>query len=36
MGLLCQRGFFSMLIGGAHRDARFIADRILQQARARH
>ncbi len=36
MGLLFQRGFFSMLIGGAHRDARFIADRILQQARARH
>ena len=35
VGLLFQRGFYSMLIGGAHRDARFIADRILHQTRAR-
>ena len=35
MGLLFQRGFYSMLIGGAGRDARFIADHILQQARVR-
>lgn len=33
MGLLFQRGFYSMLIGGAHRDARFIADHILSTAR---
>jgi len=32
MGLLFQRGFYSMLIGGAGRDARFIADRILREA----
>jgi putative flavoprotein involved in K+ transport len=35
VGLLFQRGFYSMLIGGARRDARFIADRILREARAR-
>jgi putative flavoprotein involved in K+ transport len=35
MGLLFQRGFYSMLIGGAGRDARFIAGRILRAARAR-
>ena len=34
MGLLFQRGFYSMLIGGAGRDARFIADRILRRARS--
>jgi putative flavoprotein involved in K+ transport len=28
VGLLYQRGFFSMLIGGARRDARYIADQI--------
>jgi putative flavoprotein involved in K+ transport len=33
MGLLFQRGFYSMLIGGAGRDARFIADRVLARAR---
>ncbi len=32
MGLLFQRGFYSMLVGGAWRDARYIADRVLQQA----
>jgi putative flavoprotein involved in K+ transport len=35
MGLLFQRGFYSMLIGGAWRDARFIADRVLGDARRR-
>ena len=35
MGLLFQRGFYSMLIGGAWRDARFIADRVLRDARQR-
>ena len=35
MGLLFQRGFYSMLIGGAGRDARFIADHILSRALAR-
>jgi putative flavoprotein involved in K+ transport len=35
MGLLFQRGFYSMLVGGAGRDARFIADRILRQERSR-
>jgi putative flavoprotein involved in K+ transport len=35
MGLLFQRGFYSMLIGGAGRDARFIADHVLREARAR-
>ena len=34
MGLLFQRGFYSMLIGGAGRDARFIAGRIARRARA--
>jgi putative flavoprotein involved in K+ transport len=35
MGLLFQRGFYSMLIGGAGRDARYIADHVLREARAR-
>ena len=35
MGLLFQRGFYSMLIGGAGRDARFIANHILRRALAR-
>jgi putative flavoprotein involved in K+ transport len=35
VGLLFQRGFYSMLIGGAWRDARFIADRVLRDARRR-
>jgi putative flavoprotein involved in K+ transport len=34
MGLLFQRGFYSMLIGGAGRDAKFIAGRIARRARA--
>ena len=33
MGLLFQRGFYSMLIGGAGRDAAFIARRIAARAR---
>jgi putative flavoprotein involved in K+ transport len=33
MGLLFQRGFYSMLIGGAGRDARYIAGRIVARAR---
>jgi putative flavoprotein involved in K+ transport len=35
MGLLFQRGFYSMLSGGAGRDARFIARHILARTRAR-
>jgi putative flavoprotein involved in K+ transport len=35
MGLLFQRGFYSMLIGGAGRDARHIAGEILRRDRAR-
>lgn len=31
MGLLFQRGFYSMLIGGAGRDARYVAEHILQR-----
>lgn len=34
MGLLFQRGFYSMLIGGAGRDAAFIAGHIAARARA--
>jgi putative flavoprotein involved in K+ transport len=33
MGLLFQRGFYSMLVGGAGRDARYVADRVLARAR---
>jgi putative flavoprotein involved in K+ transport len=33
MGLLFQRGFYSMLIGGAARDAKFIAATILRRSR---
>jgi putative flavoprotein involved in K+ transport len=33
MGLLFQRGFYSMLIGGAGRDAKFIARKILRRSR---
>ncbi len=33
MGLLFQRGFYSMLVGGAARDAKFIAGRILRRSR---
>jgi putative flavoprotein involved in K+ transport len=32
MGLAFQRGFYSMLVGGAGRDARHIAGRILRRA----
>ncbi len=35
MGLLFQRGFYSMLVGGAGRDARHIAGHILARERAR-
>lgn len=35
MGLLFQRGFYSMLIGGAWRDASFIADQIAARERSR-
>jgi putative flavoprotein involved in K+ transport len=35
MGLMFQRGFYSMLSGGAGRDARFIARHILARTRAR-
>jgi putative flavoprotein involved in K+ transport len=35
MGLLFQRGFYSMLIGGAGRDASFIARRILRRSKVR-
>ena len=34
VGLLFQRGFYSMLIGGAGRDGRFIAGRIAARGRA--
>jgi putative flavoprotein involved in K+ transport len=34
VGLLFQRGFYSMLIGGAGRDARFIAGQIAARCRA--
>jgi putative flavoprotein involved in K+ transport len=34
VGLLFQRGFYSMLIGGAGRDAKFIADQIATRGRA--
>jgi putative flavoprotein involved in K+ transport len=34
VGLLFQRGFYSMLIGGAGRDARFIAGQIAARRRA--
>jgi putative flavoprotein involved in K+ transport len=34
MGLLFQRGFYSMLVGGAGRDARYVARRILEHAAA--
>jgi putative flavoprotein involved in K+ transport len=33
MGLLFQRGFYSMLVGGAGRDARFIAHEVLRRQR---
>jgi hypothetical protein len=32
MGLLFQRGFYSMLVGGAARDAKFIAAKILRRS----
>ena len=35
VGLLFQRGFYSHLVGGVGRDARFIADRIAERAAAR-
>ncbi len=35
MGLLFQRGFYSMLSGGVGRDARFVARHILARTRAR-
>lgn len=35
VGLLFQRGFYSMLIGGAWRDASFIADQIAARERSR-
>ena len=34
MGLLFQRGFYSMLIGGAGRDAHFIAQHIRTRTRS--
>jgi putative flavoprotein involved in K+ transport len=34
MGLLFQRGFYSMLIGGAGRDAKYIAKQIAARSRA--
>jgi putative flavoprotein involved in K+ transport len=34
MGLLFQRGFYSMLIGGVGRDAKFIAEHIAARSRA--
>jgi putative flavoprotein involved in K+ transport len=34
MGLLFQRGFYSMLIGGVGRDAKFIAAHIAARSRA--
>jgi putative flavoprotein involved in K+ transport len=34
VGLLFQRGFYSMLIGGAGRDAKFIAGKIAARARS--
>jgi putative flavoprotein involved in K+ transport len=34
MGLLFQRGFYSMLIGGAGRDAQFIARHIVTRTRS--
>jgi putative flavoprotein involved in K+ transport len=34
VGLLFQSGFYSMLIGGAGRDAAYIADRIATRTRA--
>ena len=33
MGLLFQRGFYSMLVGGAGRDAKYIAQKVLARAR---
>jgi putative flavoprotein involved in K+ transport len=33
MGLLFQRGFYSMLVGGAGRDARHVARHILARSR---
>lgn len=35
VGLLYQRGFYSMLIGGAGRDAKYVARHIVKMARAR-
>jgi putative flavoprotein involved in K+ transport len=35
MGLLFQRGFYSMLIGGAGRDAKRVANHILAHSRTR-
>lgn len=35
MGLLFQRGFYSMLVGGAGRDARHVARHILARSRVR-
>jgi putative flavoprotein involved in K+ transport len=33
MGLLFQRGFYSMLVGGAGRDAQYVARHILRRDR---
>jgi putative flavoprotein involved in K+ transport len=35
VGLLFQRGFYSMLVGGAGKDAAFIARHIASRSRAR-
>jgi len=35
MGLLFQRGFYSMLVGGAGRDAAYIARHIVRTSRTR-
>ena len=34
VGLLFQRGFYSMLIGGAGRDAKFIASQVAARGRS--
>jgi putative flavoprotein involved in K+ transport len=35
MGLLFQRGFYSMLSGGVGRDARYVARHIVARSRVR-
>jgi putative flavoprotein involved in K+ transport len=35
MGLLFQRGFYSMLVGGAGRDARYVAQHVSRHV-SRH